>query len=85
MNEKPRIENRVSGLGRAVIFGGIAILYSNLLSNNLLGNSLKTIMDAGCAIVATDGIGDLVTGQNHYLSSRLIKHLNERRNLKYLI
>ena len=71
MNEKTiRIGNRASGLAM-LVFGG-AIMSGG-----------GPFIPAG-ALFATEGLGDLITGDHHYVSSKVIKYFSKGKiEIKY--
>lgn len=82
MNEQQiRIGNKVAGLGM-IVFGGIIGLARG---ENNISNLNNLFLSAGGALFATEGLGDLITGQHHYVSSKITNYFIERRNIRYLL
>ncbi len=76
MTEKQiRFGDRMYGLTLIAFGGGIAL--ATRLDNILL--------DAFGALFVTEGLGDLMTGQHHYLSSSFINPILEKRKRRYLL
>lgn len=73
MKEKTiRIGNRISGLAM-IAFGG------------LVASSGVLFLIAGSSLFIAEGAGDLVTGDHHYVSSKLLKYFsNGKLDIKYM-
>ena len=65
MEEKTiRFGDRMYGVA-LIAFGGLCALTTDNL-----------FLDVSGAIFATEGLGDLISGEHHYLSSRLINYIS---------
>lgn len=84
MNEKQiRLANRIFGLFRTAFVGGL--ITSAYLNRESISLSREIIAGEIGLTLIIDGVGDLITGQHHYLSSNIIKYISERRNRRYLL
>ena len=85
MNERQiRMLDRMFGLYRIVYPAGI-ITAVHTLSSGPVPPILDGMLFGLGAVLTTDGLGDVITGKHHYLGVKLLNHISERRNIKYLL
>lgn len=71
--------NRFYG-GLAVMLGGIFAHATTQFPEDT-SNTLKAFMYAASGILIAEGVGDLITGQHHYLTGKLFG-FNKSKNLE---
>ena len=74
MNKKlNRLGNRIFGGLAMATFGGIIAFTTD-----------NTLLDLGGALFIIEGAGDIISGDHHYVSSRVIKYFSrEKINITY--
>jgi hypothetical protein len=76
MDNKERLGNRMYGLALLALGGGIPITMALTCGSNLIVNGCGTL-------VAAEGVGDLISGERGYLSSRMAEYFDERSKIDY--
>lgn len=94
MNEKTK--NRLKGLAKTMFAVGFPIFCSLTKEPSSTFNDLIKPTYVLCGLLLPFTVGDMVTGQDYYLASKLGSetriisskincYFNERRNIKYLL